>query len=259
MGKLIAGGDSFIYGSELADCFVEHDGVAVEQASQLTYPALIAKELNLDYVCAARPGYSNRAICRTVMDNCEQHKEDIKLAIITWSFSGRYEFRFKDSWEQISAWTTLETVDKIEQSFNIDNPIVLNHHAVELDRAGRIGARDFAKSYYNYVGRNAIAEAYDTLSSIVMLQQYFLLNDIPYVFSGVDRFNFNIDDISISTLENQLLSVLSDDWIWFNNKGFYTWAKDMRFPFATTHPKEPAHIEAAHIVYEHLRYIRRLP
>jgi hypothetical protein len=253
LGKLIAGGDSFIYGSELADCI---DDQGHEQISQLTYPALIAKELNLDYVCAARPGYSNRAICRTVMNTCEQHKDDIKLAIVSWSFPGRYEFRFNNSWEQISAWTTLETVDKIEQSFNTDNPIVLNHHAVELDRAGKIGTRDFAKIYYNYVGSNAIAEAYDTLSSIAMLQQYFLRNDIPYVFSAVDQFKFNIDDESIVTLKNQLIS---EDWIWFDNKGFYTWAKDMRFPFATTHPLEEAHLEAAHLVYEHLRYIGRLP
>ena len=256
MAVLIAGGDSFVYGSELADCFIEHDGLAREQVSQLTYPALIAKELNLDYVCTARPGYSNRAICRTVMDACEQHKDHIKLAIVSWSFLGRYEFRFKDSWEQISAWTTLETVDKIEESFNIDNPVVLNHHAVELDRAGRIGARDFAKSYYNYIGSNHIAELYDTLSSIVMLQQYFLHKGIPYIFSGVDRFKFDIDDVSISTLKNQLIN---DDWVWFDDKGFYTWARDMKFPFATTHPREPAHIEAAHIVYEHLRYISRLP
>lgn len=253
MGQLIAGGDSFIYGSELTDCI---DDQGHEQISQLTYPALIAKELNLDYVCAARPGYSNRAICRTVMDACEQYKHDVKLAIVSWSFPGRYEFRFKNSWEQISAWTVLETVDKIEQSFKADNPIVLHHHAVELDRAGRIGTRDFAKTYYNYVGSNAVAEAYDTLSSIVMLQQYFLRNNIPYVFSAVDQFKFDIDDESIATLKEQLIK---EDWVWFDDQGFYTWARDMKFPFATTHPREPAHIEAAHIVYEYLRYISRLP
>jgi len=253
LGKLIAGGDSFIYGSELKDCV---DSQGCEQPSKLTYPALIAKELNLDYVCAARPGYSNRAICRTVMNTCEQYKHDIKLAIVSWSFPGRYEFRFKDSWEQISAWTVLETVDKIEESFNIDNPIVLNHHAVELDRADRIGARDFAKIYYNYVGSNVIAEVYDTLNSIVMLQQYFLRNNIPYVFSAVDKFKLDIEDESIATLKEQLIK---EDWVWFDGHGFYTWAKENKFPFATTHPREPAHIEAAHILYEYLRYIGRLP
>jgi len=48
--------------------------------------------------------------------------------------------------------------------------------------------------------------------------------------------------------------------MWFSeNRGFYTWSKDMNFPFGTTHPLEEAHVEAAHIIYEHLRYIGRLP
>jgi hypothetical protein len=90
------------------------------------------------------------------------------------------------------------------------------------------------------------------MSNIIMLQQYLTLNDIPYIFTAADRnsVDVTVDDTSVQMLQNQL----SKSWGWFDNKGFYTWAQDMKFPFATTHPREEAHIEAAHIFYEHIRY-----
>ena len=55
MGKLIAGGDSFTFGSELQDCYRLADpekGIPepYQVVSNLTYSALIAKELNLQYI-----------------------------------------------------------------------------------------------------------------------------------------------------------------------------------------------------------------
>ena len=249
MGKLIAGGDSFIYGSELSDCFVEHNGIATEQISQLTYPALIAKEAGLDYICVARPGYSNSAIRRTVMNICEQHK-DISLVIVSWTFRGRYEFRINQQWKQISSWVAVDDIKEIEKKFQFDNPIVLKHHADELTTAKQSGLNSFAK--WIYANTDDVAEIYDTMSNIIMLQQYLTLSDIPYIFTAADRnsVDVNVDDTSVQTLQNQL----SKSWGWFDNKGFYTWAQDMKFPFATTHPREEAHIEAAHIFYEHIRY-----
>jgi hypothetical protein len=110
---------------------------------------------------------------------------------------------------------------------------------------------NFAKWFY--ANTDSIAEAYDTLSNIVMLQQYLTLNNIPYVFTAVDRnsVDVTIDDESIRTLQKQLSKL----WGWFDDKGFYTWAQDMRFPFATTHPREQAHLAAAHIFYENIRYL----
>ena len=245
MGKLIAGGDSFIYGSELKDCI---DSQGREQVSQLTYPALIAKEINMEYVCVARPGYSNAAIRRTVMDACEQYN-DIGLVIVSWSFSGRYEFRINEQWKQISHWSAIDDIKDIEQKFQFNNPIVLQHHADELLHAKQSGLSEFAK--WLYTNTDYVAEIYDTLSNVIMLQQYLTLNDIPYIFTAADRssIDVNINDESVETLQKQLSKL----WGWFDNKGFYNWAQDMKFPFATTHPREEAHIEAAHIFYEHIR------
>lgn len=251
MGKLIAGGDSFIYGSELADCI---DSSGKEQVSQLTYPALLAKEVNLEYVCVARPGYSNAAIRRTVMNACEQ-ATDIDLVIVSWSFPGRYEFRINHEWRQISSWSAVDDIKEIEKKFQFDNPTVLQHHAHELDKAKQSGLNNFAK--WLYANTDHVAEIYDTLSNIVMLQQYLTMSDIPYIFTAADKsgIDTNINDESVVTLQKQLSKL----WGWFDDKGFYTWAKDNKFPFATTHPREEAHVEAAHIFYEHIRYFGWLP
>ena len=123
MGYLIAGGDSFIYGSELADCI---DNQGHEQVSQLTYPALIAKETGMNYVCVARPGYSNSAIRRTVMNACEQYA-DIDLVIVSWSFSGRYEFRVSKEWRQISSWSAVDDIKEIEKKFQDERQIIRSH------------------------------------------------------------------------------------------------------------------------------------
>lgn len=250
MGRLIAGGDSFIYGSELADCHIND----VEVVSHLTYPALIAQELKLDYCCVAKPGYSNNAIRRTVIDACES-SHDIDLVIVMWSFPNRYEFKFGNKWEQISAWSTVDTIEEIKKSFVIDNPIILQHHADKLKRDQELGITEFAKSFYDHVGSNKHWETYNFLSDILLLQQYLELKKIPYLFTAVDESVLQSEhyiDGSLATLRS-LINI--KNWGWFNGKGFYTWAQDMKFPFATTHPREEAHIEAAHLIYEHLRYI----
>jgi hypothetical protein len=263
LGKLIAGGDSFIYGSELKDCFRLGDNAPPKEVySQSTYTALLAKELGLDYVCAAIPGYSNSAIRRSVMNECEQHV-DIEQVVVTWSFPGRYEFRFNSSWQQISPWSITDDAEKtIKKDFQSDNPIVFQHHLDKLQREQTLGISDFARVFYSKIGGSEYWEVYHSLLDIVLLQQYLELRNIPYLFLGVDEclldnVNKHLDDITVKTLQQQLNL---NNWYWFpKHKGFYTWAKEEKFPFATTHPREEAHIEAAHLIYEHLRYIGRIP
>lgn len=266
MGKLIAGGDSFIYGSELKDCCRPADpenGIPkpYEVVSNLSYTALLAKELNLEYLCVAWPGYSNSSIRRTVMNACEKEK-DIKLVIVTWSFPGRYEFRIRDSWEQLSPWSIEDNIeDTIKKEFVEQNPIVFENHLRHIARENALGITKFAKIFYEQIGSYEYWEVYNSLLDIVMLQQFLQKKQIPYLFTGVNECILNnvnnYSDPSIQTLFKQLEQA---DWFWFpKERGFYTWAKENKFPFATTHPREEAHIEAAHLIYEHLRYIGRLP
>jgi len=253
VGRLIAGGDSFIYGDELQDCL----GV---RASDNVYPALIAKELNLEYVCAAGSGYGNDSIRRTVIDACESNV-DVELVIVQWSFACRYEFYFsKFGWYNLGAWSIIDDPSEIKKTFKIDNPIVLQHHIDTLNKFKDLGITDFAKVFFKKIASDMYYEQYKFLSEVVMLQQYLEIKSIPYMFASVNkdilRDSSEYADQSIRSLEGL---INKKDWMWFpNQQGFYQWALDNNFAFGTTHPLEEAHIEAAHLVYEHLRYISRI-
>jgi len=252
LGQLIAGGDSFVYGSELQD--------GNDTASRNTYPALLAKHLGLNYYCAAQPGFSNSAIRRTVMDACEHADEEIKLVLVTWSFLSRYEFKFDETWEQISAWSIIDDVNDIKKEFNTDNPIIFDWHVSKLQKEKHKGIGQFAKIFYHYVGTFEYWSLYNTISEIVMLQQYLELKKIPYLFTSVDHGVTNVDHFSNDiTLKTLLKQINQQNWLWFPiNLGFYEWAKENEFPFGTTHPLEPAHIEAEKLLYERTRDIIRI-
>ena len=113
------------------------------------------------------------------------------------------------------------------------------------------GIDDFAKNYFKHVGMYEYWEIYTSLQSIVMMQNYLELNNIPYMFSMAEDVllkNYTIDnpDQSISTLSNQLKM---DNWFMFpDSKGFYQWALENKYPVGDTHPLEEAHYDAAQLM-----------
>ncbi len=240
MGCLIAGGDSFTYGSELLDCYKLADPAAghpvpYEVVSNSTYTALLAKELNMQYECVAWPGYSNDSIRRTTMNACVQ-KQDVELVIVTWSFPGRYEFKFNDHWEQLSSWSVDDNIEEtIKKEFFEDNPIVFQHHVDRINREKALGITEFAKVFYNRIGTYEYWEVYNTLTNIVMLQQFLEQKNIRYLFTGVDECIIkNIHRHTDETIKTLVSQIDTTKWFWFpNNQGFYTWAKEQKFPFAT--------------------------
>ena len=96
---IVAGGDSFVFGSELSSI-------------KKSFTALLGQEH--DYRSVAWPGYANDSIARTVIAECEKHT---KLGVIvSWTYPGRYEFRFnydtkriKSPWQAINSWTIQDT------------------------------------------------------------------------------------------------------------------------------------------------------
>jgi hypothetical protein len=253
---IVVGGDSFIYGSELKDGVSPHDPNGTEPAypivSQSTFSALLAKDTGQQYECVAYPGYANGSIRRTVMDTCER-TPDIDLVFVCWSFPSRYEFRFAydteerwGNWYSITPWSVLDNTLDIQKDFRTDNNIVLQHHIENLARAKRTGTNEFAKAFYKHVGSSGCYELWNSYTEILILQQYLQLKNIPYIFTTVDECLFenykHWPEESISTLYKQIdLS----RWIMFpGNRGFYTWARDEKYPFGTTHPLEEAHRDA---------------
>lgn len=76
MITVLAGGDSFIWGSELSD----HKHGGINGHSQLVFPALLAD----NYICAAYPGIGNKEISRRVKEAVDHDQPSIVIVCWTW-------------------------------------------------------------------------------------------------------------------------------------------------------------------------------
>lgn len=246
---IIAAGDSFVYGSEL-------------QSPANTFTALLGAD-----ECIAWPGYSNDAIARTTIERCEQG--GVTGAIVSWTFPGRYEFRFsydtrqkKTPWYAINAWTIQNDPGVIEREFVTHDVNILDAQIKTIERAKQTGVAEFADAFYKHVGGTEYWEIYSTLKEIVYLQNYLVLNKIPFMFTCADNSIFynhtaNNADGVITSLLNQIDQTR---WFWFPAgaganqtempRGFYQWAVENKYPVGTTHPLEQAHQDAAELMKE---------
>ena len=88
--KVIAIGDSFTRGDELVDCYT-HSRIAPHHTHSLsTWPALIAKELGIEYDCMTIGGRGNHWISMSVSEYLEKHRD--ALFIINWSWFERFDY-----------------------------------------------------------------------------------------------------------------------------------------------------------------------
>jgi len=250
---IVAGGDSFIFGSEL-------------ESSENTFTALLSKDYQ--YNCVAWPGIGNDGIARRMIAHLESHKYEKVFVLVSWTFPGRYEFRFTydtgqrtREWYSITPWTT-KTADVIEKEFVTKNDIVLRDHAKTFNRAKNSGVLEFAEVFYRHVGSGEYWEIYSSLKEIVYLQNYLKTKQINYIFTCADNsimFNYTIDnaDNNIQSLVNQ---IDMKNWFWFpagtkpnetkTPRGFYQWALENKYPMGTTHPLEQAHQDGAILLQE---------
>jgi hypothetical protein len=86
MTKLKSFGCSFIFGDELHDVNLEYE----LDPSSFTWPALIAKNLNLEYECLASPGAGNFKIYCDILAN--SYYQDDSIYIINWTWIDRFDY-----------------------------------------------------------------------------------------------------------------------------------------------------------------------
>jgi len=212
--KLLASGCSFIYGSELGDV---QPGIG--NYSHLTFPALLAQYLNLDYVCAARPGYGNDSIVRSVIENLD---DNVGLVVANWSYLNRYEY-----YHPAVRWQNLGAVT---------NP---GHHCYR-------DLGDLSKLFFT----NLTPEYswYKYLSDIVFLQELLKNQKIPYIFTTAESSFYNKEEIvNLGTVHANLYNMIDfkswHNWEWGDNPvGFTAWAGGHYYPVGDDgHPLEAAH------------------
>jgi len=235
---LIAGGDSFVYGSGLSD----HDSTRWEHSLK-TWPALLAQELSRQYVCRAVPGHSNTAIARTVMLSCQQARAQDILVVVNWTFLSRFEFRFAyDPW---STPMPAEGAALYSQWHNF-NKLDYARPGSHLQKSKQ-SVLKFIDDFYRHVGHDDIYEYYVTLKEIVLLQNFLKINRIPYIFSVAH--NFFRKSLSDENIQCLLAQIDLDSWFFFPPlHGFVEWAKD--YPHVEEHPSDLAHQDALVLVKE---------
>lgn len=226
---LVAGGDSFIHGNELADWDINSP-----RDSLLTFTSLLAKQADIEYVSCARPGNANDAILRMVVNKCEQiKKESKKIIVVTaWTFVPRFEFPFE---------------------YNTDSPDSPFATISIYEGTNRKPVRDFAKQFFTHVNIDWF-QHFNTVKSIVMLQTYLKHNNIPYLFTAADNIVFSYQNDPQLTAYWDLVDF--DNWYMFpaaketynttTPRGFYQWAVENKYPIGPDqHPLEQAHYDAA--------------
>lgn len=243
--KLIAGGDSFVWGSELADH--KHAGPGGHSLS--TFAALLSQKHGLEYRCVAMPGSGNDSIARRVISACSKNKNAVVLASWTWNM--RYEFRFAhdNRWDTVSA-----------SQYELGSKLNVPH-------------RDFIKHFFRSVGFSNYWETYSSLREMLRLQDYLKLRNIPYMFTISDNWFDNA--YAIQHQDDDIRALHSEiDWSrWYffpagtqgnhtlTPRGFYQWAIEEGYEIAPQHhPLEPAHRDAAKMMSDHfLTMLRSRP
>lgn len=214
---IVAAGDSFIWGNELADS-------TLEKYSRGTFTALLAKEH--DYVCVANPGNANNAISRTAINACVDYKDVFLIA--TWTYPQRCEFRFSDQWKSINSWHVVEP-EFSKQYFK---------HA---------GNSEYYE-IYSTVKEIVFLQQYCQINHIPYMfltaDNHFYLHE-NYLRSQDAGLNNLYDQIDWSK------------WFWFppadqglrTPRGFCQWAVENKYSVGPQgHPLEQAHYDAAKLI-----------
>lgn len=205
--KLKSFGCSFVYGNELNDC----NG----QASNLTWPALIAKRLGLDYECYAQAGCGNLHIANNILN---QVSVEPAVYVINWTWIDRFDYvnSANDSWISLLPNDTSENSNyyfkHIHSQFR-DKLTTLMHMKMTLDTLQQCQQ----KFIMTLMDETVFETQWHTSGSVAFLQQKIE----PYIKR-------------------------------FDGLSFLDWSRRNGYPESNLwHPLETAHQAAADYAWQH--------
>ena len=214
-------GCSFIFGTDLAD-----DGAGKDSArfSYLTWPSLLAQDLNYDYDCFARPGIGNFRILESILTQSTQ--TDPSVFVINWTWIDRFDYTIpatgRFNGRDLVASDVWKTV------MPVDNTVV-------------------AKNYYRDLNsqlRDKLATLTYIKTAIDALQQ----QNIPFIMSYMDELIFETQWHTTPAIR-YLQNCIRPHMFNFDGQNFLEWSKKKGFPISETlHPLEQAHQTAFELI-----------
>lgn len=230
--RVVSLGDSFIFGTDLSDA-----GIADEDFSCLTWPALLSNKLNAAYISYALGGCDNTSIVRRLLYGIMRGLITSKdLICIQWTWTSRNNF-LVDDYEDFRAshnpdigWRTIHPTDNDQMS----------------------------QAYYKYF-QSDLLDKFNSLKEITLAKYILEKYNITYFMTGITS---TIIDPTISNSKKLnpiyvdfLINDVKDALRWFDNKGFYQWALDMNFQIGKTgHPLEEAHQAAFEYIIKNYEF-----
>ena len=221
--RVVAFGDSFTRGDELADCLTNSRIAPHHTHSLSTWPALIAKELGIEYDCLTIGGRGNQWISWQVAAQIKQDTLCIEdtLCILNWSWFERFDY-----------------IDIETNQWAVTHPRhndKLNHY------------------FYKHVDHeqwNLHRNLQQIHSTISLLKQ----NNVNFIMTCLDtHYSLTYNDMqslgsntvwtnAILSLQEQVVPHIVD----FEDMSFLEWSKHKSFELGPNgHPLEKAHAEAA--------------
>ena len=209
--NLISYGCSFIFGIDLADAEMIPDTPG--QPSRKSWPALLAKNLELNYKCQAYPGCGNLLIAERILLDLDSLSRNTELIVVGWTWIDRFDYNNPNN---IDNWNTV--------------------------RPGEIDAR--AQFYF----RDLHSEYRDKLSSLIVIKMIIdtlKQTNIPFLMTYMDPLLFD-QQWHVSKSITYLQDYVKPYMTLFENLTFLEWCKSKRFELSPTwHPLEEAHTAAA--------------
>jgi hypothetical protein len=217
-------GCSFIFGSDLADSKKFLDTQNKPVPSQVTWPALLANYLSIDYQCFASPGCGNFKIFEKVLTQSADSADSI--FVIGWSFIDRYDY-------------LVPTYDYKEHYDPINNEFWSTVNPTDL--------RETSKNYY----RNLHSQFCDKLKSLTYIKcaiDILKQKNIPFVMTYMDNLLFETEwhtTPAITTMQKYVRPFMTT----FEDQTFLEFSQKNGFPISKNlHPLETAHQAAFELI-----------
>lgn len=212
-------GCSFIYGSELSDETLWIPNKRPAKHSFLTWPANLARHLNYDYLCYARPGAGNLQIAERALTHLATNEH--ALYIIGWSFIDRFDYFDvigTDKWLG-HPWRTLMPID----------------------------TNSVSKAYYQDF-HSEMRDKLTTLMSIRLVIDTLKQKNCPFIMTYMDDLMFDKKwntTPAITDLQDYVQPYMTT----FDGLTFQQWTKKNGYPITKIgHPLEAAHAAAGELM-----------
>jgi len=214
---IVSFGDSFVFGSELAN---NADG-------SKAWAGQIAKLLDCEYHTNAVPGCGNDYIARQILSWFANNSTDDTLAVINWTWMCRWDFYITEH----ETWITLGPTCVPEKLKNL------------VDQSE---AQDMITFYKHRANSSLLWNKIRNLQTIWSIQCYLRLKGINCVQTYMDYEMFDTQWHAPDYVQ-ELQKLVLPDLELFEGKNFVDWSHARGYPVTIqgNHPLEQAHNEAA--------------